>query len=239
VSCLTTWLDRTLYPAVQKNWDDEMFRHRLLQHMTAASICLDYGAGRGNVKQMNFRGVAGRVVGIDPEAAVFNNPFLDEAALLDLQTGRIPFPDQTFDVVFADNVMEHVEDPRAVLREVYRVLKPGGVFLAKTPNRWHYMPIVARITPTWFHRAYNRARGRNLVDTFPTRYRCNTERAVCGYAAESGFAVEKISLIEGRPEYLRIFALSYLAGWLWERAVNSTQALKGLRCVLVFELRKA
>jgi SAM-dependent methyltransferase len=50
---------------------------------------------------------------------------------------HIPFPSQTFDVVFSSNVLEHVRDLDALLLEVKRVLKPGGYCV-------HAMP-----TPTW------------------------------------------------------------------------------------------
>jgi 2-polyprenyl-3-methyl-5-hydroxy-6-metoxy-1,4-benzoquinol methylase len=76
--------------------------------------------------------------------------------------------------VFPDNVLEHLYEPEEVFREVARVLKPGGVFLFKTPNKWHYMPTIAQLTPHGFHRAVNRWRGRAEIDIFPTRYRANT-----------------------------------------------------------------
>jgi ubiquinone/menaquinone biosynthesis C-methylase UbiE len=41
---------------------------------------------------------------------------------------RLPFDDGTFDLVWIFDVLEHVEDPERVLREVTRVLKPGGTF---------------------------------------------------------------------------------------------------------------
>ena len=235
---LTAWMDATLYPAHKKNWDDEMFRETLLGRITATASCLDYGAGRGNVTQMNFRGIARFVAGIDPEAQVFENPHLDDAKLLDLTTNVIPYPDNSFDVVFADNVMEHVDEPTVVFNEIRRVLKPGGVFLAKTPNKGHYMPVIARITPTWFHRYYNRLRGREAIDTFPTRYRCNTRSDVARHAAAAALRVREVRFVEGRPEYLRLTALTYLFGYLYERIVNLSALFSGIRCVMVFELEK-
>lgn len=238
LSAVTSWLDRTLYPSYGRNWDDEMFRQAILARIGPESVCLDYGAGRGNVRQMNFRGIARTVAGIDPEPDVFDNPHLDEARLLDLRTGDIPYADASFDIVFADNVMEHVQHPETVFGEILRVLKPGGRFLAKTPNKWHYMPTIARSTPTWFHRLYNRLRGRDAVDTFPTNYRCNTRAAVTRSAAAVGFVVGDVRFVEGRPEYLRLTPPTYLCGWLYERLVNATRLLEGFRCVMMFELQK-
>src|SRR2546430_11739467 len=61
------------------------------------------------------------------------NPMLDEGKVSD--AGHIPYPDAAFDVAFADNVMEHLADPMAVLGEVCRVLRPGGVFLFRSEER--------------------------------------------------------------------------------------------------------
>jgi ubiquinone/menaquinone biosynthesis C-methylase UbiE len=48
---------------------------------------------------------------------------------------HLPFEDRSFDVVYAGEIIEHVGDPAAALREWGRVLKPGGIFILTTPNR--------------------------------------------------------------------------------------------------------
>jgi UDP-N-acetylglucosamine 2-epimerase (non-hydrolysing) len=130
------------------------------------------------------------------------NPMLDEGRVANAD--GIPYEDARFDVVFSDNVLEHLDEPLQVFREVARVLKPGGVFLFKTPNKWHYMPTIARLTPHGFHQYVNRLRGRAEVDTFPTRYRANCLGDIKRLASDAGLLVERVERIEGRPEYLRM-----------------------------------
>ncbi|MBW3539419.1 MAG: class I SAM-dependent methyltransferase [Planctomycetes bacterium] len=229
-------LDARLYPRCGDNWDDELFRAQILPHLTPQSHVLDLGAGAGIVRQMNFRHFAARMCGVDPDERVTENPFLDEGVV-----GRgeaIPYPDETFDVVFADNVLEHLAEPEDVFAEVARVLKPGGRFLLKTANRWHYVPIIARLTPHWFHEWTGRLRGRREADTFPTRYLANTPGRIGRLAAEAGLTVRMVETWEGRPEYLRFSALTYLCGWFYERLVNLIPGLWRFRVLLTAELQK-
>ncbi len=227
-------MDRRLYPGFDRKWDDWLFRERILQRLGPESVVLDLGAGAGIVAAMDFRGQAAQVCGIDPDPRVTENPFLDDGRV---GVGEaIPYPDGHFDLVFADNVLEHLERPAEVFREVARVLKPGGRFLAKTPNAWHYMPLIARLTPHAFHQWVNRWRGRGEADIFPTRYRANTPKTLCRLAQEAGLALDGCDLIEGRPEYLRMTAPTYLLGFAYERLVNGVPGLAPLRILLVAEL---
>jgi SAM-dependent methyltransferase len=236
MSKLTAWMDRRFYPAFAKNWDDLLFRDRIAARLTPDMTILDLGAGAGIVEAMNFKGMAARVCGIDLDPRVAANPMLDEGLVTD--GVNIPYPDATFDLVFADNVFEHLADPAGIMREIGRVLRPGGYILFKTPNRTHYMPLIASVTPHWFHQLVNRIRGRAEVDTFPTLYRANTPAQVRVLAKETGFTDVSVALVEGRPEYLRMSAPTYLAGLLYERIVNRFDALARLRILLVAEMRK-
>lgn len=229
-------LDRLWYPGVENHWDDEALRTRILSLIGPDSVVLDLGAGAGIVRQMHFKGLAGRVCGVDLDPRVMENPHLDEARVSD--AGEIPYDDATFDLVFADNVMEHLAEPEAVLAEIARVLKPGGHLLFKTPNKHHYMPLIARTTPHWFHEWYNGLRGREHEDTFPTLYRLNSRGAVRRAAAATRYEVVAVELLESRPEYLRLTALTYLFGFLYERLVNRVPGLDRFRIVLIAQLRK-
>ena len=125
MTSLVERLDRRLYAGYQRNWDDRLFRERVLARLDERAVVLDLGAGAGIVAEMNFRGRAARVCGVDLDPRVESNPMLDEGRVAD--AGRIPYPDESFDVVFSDNVVEHLDDPLVVFSEVVRVLKPGVV----------------------------------------------------------------------------------------------------------------
>lgn len=73
----------------------------------------------------------------------------------------IPHPDQSFDLVFSSNVLEHVADPRKVVAESIRVLKPGGMLCHIVPNygSWwegHYgviwIPFLTKRLGRWYLR---------------------------------------------------------------------------------------
>ncbi len=230
-------MDKTLYP--NHLGYIEQFGRLLENRINPDDCVLDYGAGRGRLAAMNFKGKTKLVAGIDVDEDVLGNPFLDEAKILQLPDARIPFADETFDLAFSHSVVEHLPAPEVCFAEVYRILKPGGLFISKTPNKWHYAGIVARLLPHAFHERLAKVLlGRQEHDTFPTLYRCNTSRVVRRYARRTGFAVEELQMWEGRPTYLRLIAPLYLIGFLYERFVNSAAIYAGLRSVMVFTLRK-
>lgn len=100
------------------------------------------------------------------------------------------------------------------------------------------MPTIARFTPLAFHRFYNRLRGRKVIDTFPTFYRCNSRIDAARCARTAGLDVEGIDFVDGRPEYLRLLWVTYVFGILYERIVSRFGALAPLRAVMLVQFRK-
>ena len=89
---------------------------------------LDVGCGNGRYRnEINRRA---QYVGMDFDTA--SQP----EVVCDLNTEPFPFPDESFDFVFSDSVLEHVMTPFAVMAEVHRVLKPGGRGFILVP--FHY-----------------------------------------------------------------------------------------------------
>lgn len=71
---------------------------------------------------------------------------------------RLPFEDASFDGVVAKDLLEHVTDPGAVVREIRRVLKPGGRVFASSPDAqkwfWNDYTHVRPFTRTGFRRLF-------------------------------------------------------------------------------------
>lgn len=93
---------------------------------------LDMGCGTGGMLEP-LRAFGG-VEGVDAsESAVRFCHERGETAVTHLTSDELPFADGTFDVVTALDVIEHIEDDTAAVREVRRVLAPGGIFLVTVP----------------------------------------------------------------------------------------------------------
>jgi SAM-dependent methyltransferase len=226
-------LDRRFYP----DHVDEHVRFDALvrRYLRSDSMVLDAGAGRGIQFPHDYRATAARVVGVDLDPAVLGNPGLSEAAIADLC--KLPYADGEFDLVISKYVFEHLDRPQMALRELRRVLKPGGHLLIHTPNRWHYVALGATMTPTRFHVWFNAQLGRATVDTFPTKYRANTPRRFSALAVRTGFRIVSIELLETKPHYLSFRRSTYLIGIAYERLVNRLPVLARFRAQLIADLQ--
>jgi SAM-dependent methyltransferase len=177
-----------------------------------------------------LKGEVAEIVGADIDPVVLENRELDAAVLI--ENGRVPLESGSFDLIFSDFVLEHVEKPDEFLAEVMRLLKPGGSYMFRTPNLWHYVAIISRFTPQWFHELVaNKARGmaEDAHEPWPTFYRMNTRARLKGLAAAAGFRDAELRMIECEPSYLMFNSLAFRMGMAWERTVNATEALAGLR----------
>ncbi len=108
----------------------------------------------------------------------------------------LPFKSGVFDVVSANMVVEHLEQPDLVLREIHRVLRPGGHFLFHTPNRRHWPLTLARLVPEFIKRwLIHLLEGRRPEDVFATHYRFNDPDQILHLATTAGFRVERLHLL--------------------------------------------
>ena len=116
---------------------------------TTRGRVLDVGCGRGLLLDaFRRRGWQPQGTELSDQAARYAR----KVAGIPVETGRleeIGFPENYFDAVTMWHVLEHVHDPRVLLAEVSRILKPGGVLLVGVPN---FSGLEARIfRDKWFH----------------------------------------------------------------------------------------
>jgi SAM-dependent methyltransferase len=229
-------LARRFYPAAAASDPVAQFVRRLEQVVTPDDVVLDIGAGAGELNAYDLKGRVRHLVGVDVDRRVQGNPLLDAGVPADICA--LPLLDNSVDVAFSIYVLEHVEHPAALVGEIHRVLRPGGVCLFLTPNIFHYVTLVSRLSPLWFHRWINEKRGRHAADTFPTVYRLNSRRALTRAFVGAGFDAVSVDLIEVAPHYLSCSAVTYALGIAYERIVNLTEHLSGLRVNLIATFRK-
>jgi ubiquinone/menaquinone biosynthesis C-methylase UbiE len=108
-------------------------------HNLAGASVLDIGCGAGGIDVALVQNhSAGFVLGIDVEdpvlerarALVAKHGLEERIGLVKVAPGSLPFPHAMFDVVFSKDSIVHIPDKHALMRDVFRVLKPGGWFIA-------------------------------------------------------------------------------------------------------------
>jgi ubiquinone/menaquinone biosynthesis C-methylase UbiE len=135
------------------------------------------------------------VVGIDMDwIGLRAHPGISKKVYGDLSS--LPVRSQSFDVVSANMVMEHVSDPERLLSEVHRVLAPGGCFIFHTPSYLHWATQVSAVLPDGVKKKMIRLLdGRHQHDVFPTHYKLNTANDIRTHARRAGFEVVDLKFV--------------------------------------------
>lgn len=96
------------------------------------SKILDIGCGDGEYTSL-FCKNNNKVVGIDVRNYV--NPVFKKFEFIQANAEKLPFSDNSFNLVISFDVIEHIKDDEKAIKEIYRVLKPGGRIFLETPNK--------------------------------------------------------------------------------------------------------
>jgi SAM-dependent methyltransferase len=117
---------------------------------------LDWGAGFGQITHLLLeRGV--QVEAFDyregeQPGVIQLSTFPDVSVHVSGDTVVLPFPDDHFEAVLSCGVLEHVQYPELSLKELHRILRPGGRLLVyKLPNRFSYLELIARALGLYYH----------------------------------------------------------------------------------------
>ncbi len=146
---------------------------KILKGLSLENKCvLDIGSGMGGIDMLlvQTHGAA-EVIGIDVERPVLDRAekYVDEAGLSEkisfvlVDPGPLQFEDASFDVVFTKDALLHISDKRMLFSEIFRVLKPGGMFVGGDWLRGEYEK-PSRQMEKFFELTYNEFDMVTLVD---------------------------------------------------------------------------
>ncbi|CDX23746.1 Type 11 methyltransferase [Mesorhizobium plurifarium] len=180
---------------------------------------LDIGCGAGGITlHLVATHGAARATGFDVERPVIEKArrgairqgLEDRVSFVQAPPGPLPFTDASFDVVFSKDALLHVPDKDALFAEIFRVLKPGGVFAA---SNWM---IAHDGEPSPEMKAYVAAEGLSFAMASPARYAAAMRRA--------GFT--GITVRDRNPWYREVAReeLSRLKGPLYAKAAAAVGA---------------
>jgi len=97
---------------------------------------LDIGCGLG-VMLEKLSQISEEVVGLD----IVNNTETTKLILFDLNSGKLPFKDESFDLIVCTEVLEHLCYPHQVLKEISRILTADGYFVVSLPNSYNIIDL--------------------------------------------------------------------------------------------------
>jgi SAM-dependent methyltransferase len=216
---------RRYYPTYGDQWPNLVRRH-----LKQGARVLEIGGGPVEWTTGMLRERAAGIVGLDIDPLLRSNKLLDEAIVYD--GGRFPLADGRFDFAVSRWVNEHLPDPDLHFREVQRVLAPGGVYVFRTVNLYHYKTIGASLSPHWLQVPLVRwlahmSPGEH--DPYPTYYRVNTRRRIKALSRKVGLVPTSIEMTEDYPSYGMAFKALFFLFMGYERVVNSSTRFAGLR----------
>jgi len=233
---MLTWqeqhdIEQIVYPAYTERAYGEL-RHRLTIALTPGATVLD--AGSGPVTWLLRRHLADiHVVGLD----LFRPDPLPAGRYAIGSLDAIPYARGLFDVVLCYDVVEHLEQPARTFAEFWRVLKPGGLCVVKTPNLFGPSTLAAAVLPHAVHVAVHRGLGTREGSVFPTRFRCNTAAQLDAALAVSGFETEALYTVDETAGYFAFVPWSYALALRYSRLL-ARPALAALRSGLIGFFRK-
>jgi SAM-dependent methyltransferase len=101
---------------------------------------LDFGCGQGNmVNYLISLGFDANGCDITPAWESLQENTTGRFSIITNNPYRLPYEDNSFDMVFSTSVLEHAQNTEGVFREIYRVLRNGGISMHYYPSKW-YLP---------------------------------------------------------------------------------------------------
>ena len=186
-----------------------VLKHIPLLKLRAGALILDAPCGAGALCQaLAKNGFEAWGADVDPECGA--RPLLHERFLIADFNRLLPCPDSRFDAVFCVEGIEHLEDRYAFLREVCRVLRPGGTLVLTTPNIVSLRSRMRFLGSGFFHKD---PRPLNESGRHPLHHIGLSTFSDLRYALHtSGFVLTAAGCTHVKPVS---YAYSLLAPWIW------------------------
>jgi SAM-dependent methyltransferase len=211
---------RERYRAMRPGWrsSGDQLEALVRGHLTPESRVLDLGCGRGGVVELFWREVK-VAAGLDPDTASLAGHRAPGMPVIRGVGEGLPFVSESFDLIVCLWVLEHLKEPLTTIREVQRVLRPGGHFVFVTPNLSNPVMLLNRIgkaLPALQRRMVPKLYGRRERDTFRVQYHANTVNSIRTLASTVGLQVAELRAVPD-PTYLALNGLMFRASVLSER----------------------
>ena len=182
-------------------YSQNIYEEVLKSHLDSDFIWLDLGCGHSllpswrSAEEKKIINNIKRIVGIDYDLGslkkhnTIQNKVRGDAS-------ELPFKKNSFNLITSNMVFEHLDNPELQLREIFNILKPGGLLIFHTPNYYGYTTILAKLIPEKMKdKLIFFLQKRKEEDVFPTYYRINSEFKIREFAKLTGFNVLKIRMI--------------------------------------------
>ena len=182
--------------------DHTRVERRLLDTvLKPGTVALDAGCGRTS-RLRDYRDRIARLVGVDvDDVAGRANPYVDQYLHADLDS-VLPFDDASFDLVYANFVVEHLARPQQTFEEWHRVLAPDGALLLLTSNRASPLMGTADRLPQRVRLSIKRrAAGVHEQDVYMTRYLANTPTKLRQVTTDAGFEPIAVEFVATAHRY--------------------------------------
>lgn len=199
----------------------------LLPHLKDGSLILDVGCGPATITIDLAKNYVpnGKVIGLETNDDIISqaktNSEKAETENIEFVKGSVfelPFPDNHFDVIYAHQVLQHLQDPVGALIAMEKKVKPGGIIAVRDAD---YAGMI------WYPES-------NYLDDWQTMYRASAKslkaepdagRRLCHWAHEAGFDKSGVTASSSNWTYNTKDEISWWSGLWADRVLHSTLAV--------------
>ncbi len=168
------------------------------------SVVLEIGSGSGQGMQNQDYPKVKKIIGVDLDDRVLNNPYLDSALCIPAHDINKHLHEKNIDCIYSQMVMEHIDNTEHFIATQLNLLSPNGKIIHSTVSKYYWISMINNLVPettkNWLIK--NLGSGRNSEDIFPALYNLNSAQQLCELSKKLSFNY-KIVRQDEPPGYLR------------------------------------